>query len=122
MINELNGQISIAQELIIEHNLGIEHIDKTLVDINRAQKRLDEKASVETELQELLSKIDKTLPEEIVDEEDLKERIVSLTNIITNVNASIKVITSRNMEAEAHNSKVKVIKETAIKCTTKRSR
>ena len=111
LINELNGQISIAQELIIEHNLGIEHIDKTLVDINRAQKRLNEKASVEAELQELLSKIDKTLPEEIVDEEDLKERIVSLTNIITNVNASIKVITSRNMEAEAHNSKVKVIKE-----------
>ena len=111
LIDELNEQILKAQELVIDYNHGIEQIDKTLIDINTAQKKLNEKDKVSKELQELLSKVDNSVPSEVLDQDDIREEIYGIEESIRNVNDSIAAITAVNMQAEAHNSKVKVIKE-----------
>ena len=62
----------------------------------------------------MLSKIDDVIPNEIVNEDELKEEILDMQDMIKNVNDSIKLINSVNMQSEAHNSKVKVIKEQLV--------
>jgi len=82
---------------------------KSAIDKETARKLKIEKVS--NELQNLLSKIDNNLPSEVIDEKKLKEEIQELHSLIDAVNCSINLISKRNAATEAHNSKVKVIKE-----------
>jgi DNA repair exonuclease SbcCD ATPase subunit len=70
-----------------------------------------EQKRVGNELQSLLNKIDKELPNEIVIEEDIQKSINDITNTLRETETSIKIISDRNSKNEAHNAKVNVIKE-----------
>lgn len=80
--------------------------ENILLLINKAR----EKAVAEQELQNLLSKIDSTLPSEVTIEADLQLEIKNLTEAINSTQNNINSITNSNIQKEAHNSKVRVIK------------
>lgn len=86
-------------------------ISKELQNITTLEVKERERERVSKELQELLTKIDNDLPSEIIIEEDLKKKIQDLSNKISDINTEIEKITKFNLTSEAHNSKVKVIKE-----------
>ena len=102
-------RIYTEENIMISNRLEI--INQKMNEIIKAEKRKQEQDRVSNELQGLLGKIDKTLPTSIIDENDLRLKIKGLNDTITNVNNAIKVVTQRNLEVAAHNSKVKVIKE-----------
>jgi DNA repair exonuclease SbcCD ATPase subunit len=84
---------------------------KSLADFHLHNRKREK---VSAELQNLLEKIDKNLPKEVKNAEDIQHQITELNNTITNINSAIKVVTKRNLEVEAHNSKVKVIEEQLV--------
>jgi DNA repair exonuclease SbcCD ATPase subunit len=104
-----------AIECIIESDIYEEEEYKRLLDIKlKLTENLAKIAKTEetsNELQNLLSKIDDTLPTKIIDEDKLKKEIKELHELIDTVNSSIKLISKRNADVEAHNSRIKVIKE-----------
>lgn len=111
MLAEDNQSIENAILALNDIQTKLTNIDTELKKISRLENKQKEKDKVANELQMLLSKIDNELPDDVLNEQELNEEITELTNIINSVNASIKIITKSNSEAESHNSKVKVIKE-----------
>ena len=102
------------QLLLNDINIEIQDIDNEIHLITKNNHRVKLQQQVSKELQDLLSKIDDVIPNEIVNEDELKEEILDMQDMIKNVNDSIKLINSVNMQSEAHNSKVKVIKEQLV--------
>ena len=111
-----DDEVEIDKLTIEESSIGKRLIDlqHRIPEAINIEGRILKKDQVSKELQDLLLKIDKELPSEVLDEKDLKSRIWELEQTIKNLNVGIKIMVSRNLEIEAHNSKVKVIKEQLV--------
>ena len=84
--------ITISREVIDEaeadekgYNKKIKSIDEKLLDILKLEKRNKVKESVAQELQDLLSRFDKTLPAEIIVPEDIQNNIDELNLELNNI-------------------------------------
>lgn len=109
--------ISKREQDILEHQKDVDKLEKEITTLTKAledikvlEARRDYKEKVEKELQELLIKIDETLPTEVIIESELQTEIKNLTDKITELQNSINSIANENAEKSAHNSKVSVIK------------
>jgi len=113
-IKERDTSLSELKNKIVALNEDLKHIISLQTTNNNNIVKQSKRDKVSKELQDLLSKIDNAIPNEVLDQQDIHEEITSIETNIKNVNDSISIITSINMQAEAHNSKVKVIKEQLI--------
>ena len=66
---------------------------------------------VEKQLSDLLSKIDQNLPAEVKIDSEIQDKIDVISEKLNKVQEDIRIISAANLKVEAHNSKVKVIKE-----------
>lgn len=110
-IGHNDSEILLLNARVDAYRKSITDIDIKLLYISNQTRKLANQQQVSNELQELLSKIDNDLPEDIIDEISLKQEIEELTNLIKSINDSISIITKANMQAEAHNSRINVIKD-----------
>ena len=113
--------ITISREVIDEaeadekgYNKKIKSIDEKLLDILKLEKRNKVKESVAQELQDLLSRFDKTLPAEIIVPEDIQNNIDELNLELNNINTEIRKANEHNIKAEQHNTKVGIIEQQLI--------
>lgn len=100
-----------AEENKITYKAKIREIEKILVNFADAENKIQSRDKVQRELTDLLNKIDKSLPNEVEDEADIKSNISILEYNINSTEAKIKEINNKNLVSEAHNSKIRVIKE-----------
>jgi len=84
--------------------------DNIITQINRHA----EKTKVSDELSDLLAKIDNDLATQVVVESDITNEILELTRKINNTEKEIITISAENLKAEAHNAKIKVIRDQLI--------
>lgn len=110
-INDNKNKITIIDAENNEYRKETSKLHSILAEYQNSYKKLEQKNLVEKELQDLLLKINDNLPSEIINKPELQNTIKEQTNLINSINSSIKIITSRNLIAEAHNSRIKVIKE-----------
>jgi DNA repair exonuclease SbcCD ATPase subunit len=113
-ISERDAKLQELKSNITDLNEDLKHILELQATNNKNILKRAEKDKVSKELQDLLSKINNDIPSEVLDQKDIRDEITSLETHIKNINDSISLITSINMQAEAHNSKVKVVKEQLI--------
>lgn len=113
--------ITISREVIDDaeadekgYNKKIKSIDEKLLDILKLEKRNKVKESVAQELQDLLSRFDKTLPAEIIVPEDIQNNIDELNLELNNINTEIRKANEHNIKAEQHNTKVGIIEQQLI--------
>jgi DNA repair exonuclease SbcCD ATPase subunit len=113
--------ITISREVIDEaeadekgYNKKIKSIDEKLLDILKLEKRNKVKEGVAQELQDLLSRFDKTLPAEIIVPEDIQNNIDELNLELNNINTEIRKANEHNIKAEQHNTKVGIIEQQLI--------
>lgn len=110
LLEDISTKITKYRESKEKYRDEITNLDTILLTAINAQKRLAEQDRVGRELQDLLSKIDKDLPDEVIVKDELKKEIARLENEIFNINEAIKLITSENTKIEKHNTLVKVLK------------
>lgn len=102
--------IDTYEKQIKRHNKEINVINVNKNEVISLMNKKAQQEQVQKELSTLLTQIDKTLPSEIKQEEDLQNKINELSSKISSLQAEIGHISKLNLEIEAHNSKVTVIK------------
>jgi DNA repair exonuclease SbcCD ATPase subunit len=99
-------------------NDKVKNINSELKTISNLESKEKEREKISKELQDLLTKVDKELPSKVIIEEDLLTEIDKLTAIINKIQENIKIVSAKNLQFEAHNSKVKVISEQLVDYNT----
>ena len=108
--NEANTLLEHNERYTDEH---ARYALRRLASTNLTKEKLNQDRVLK-EFTDLLSKIDKDIPEQVLDEHEINSEIWELEQKINNLGIAIASISKDNLKAEAHNSKVQVIKEQLI--------
>ena len=95
-------------------DVSLKHIAETESEIEYAREINEKVRKAETlneDYENAIRRWDSTLPETILDAEELSHKIDELSSKISNLSAEIQKISSENMKAERHNTRLEIIQE-----------
>lgn len=104
MISECTEEINKADE-------NLQQIESKLQEAATANRAWKAHIAATEEFEKLTAIIDKSLPSEIIDEQEIRSKIATLNADIQKTKRAINIATQKNAEVNAHNSKVEVIKQ-----------
>ncbi len=93
-----------AESAVVHDEVVVERVKRTNSIITTKQKK-------QREFEDLFTRIDKTIPSEVLDGEELKVQIDSLKLSITKTKAQLREIIDENTRREHHNTRIQVILE-----------
>lgn len=99
------------QETIQNATTMREKISYEITEIQRNNLEYAEKQKTIKEWESLFSKIDQTVPTELLDEQELKARLEKLQSEVRSRQAEISAIEKENQQASAFNAKIEVVRE-----------
>ncbi len=91
----------------------IKEIETLIASIKSRNSRYKLKQQHIHEWEELYGKVNRSLPSDLVNKQDLESELTNLTLHISNIREKLKVIIAHNQNAARHNSRVAVYKEQA---------
>jgi DNA repair exonuclease SbcCD ATPase subunit len=103
--------INASKEIIESASTRIDELKKEIANIDLNNKRYEEKQRKQKEFEDLLRSVDRALPSEFAHADALTKRLNELTEEIEGINKSIRVIATKNQEAEKHNTRIQIITE-----------
>jgi len=93
-----------AESAVVHDEVVVERIKRTNSIIENKQKK-------QREFEDLFTKIDKTIPSEILDGEELSIKIGELKESIAKTKTQLREIINENTQREQHNTRIEVILE-----------
>jgi DNA repair exonuclease SbcCD ATPase subunit len=85
--------------------------------IEQQNARYDLKVKKQKEFEDLIRSIDKSLPSDLIDENELRTELELVKNEIKQITDSIKIIAAENQKAEKFNTRLQIILEQSEKFT-----
>lgn len=109
---EKNAEIiQLNQDIVTENKLKIAVLKEELLSIDKNNKAYQHKIQKQKEFEDLLRSIDRTMPSEYLDENELQKELAVVSAKIEGISKSIKVIAAENQKAEKHNTRIQIILE-----------
>lgn len=99
------------QNIVTENKLKIAVLKEELLSIDKNNKAYQHKIQKQKEFEDLLRSIDRTMPSEYLDENELQKELAVVSAKIEGISKSIKVIAAENQKAEKHNTRIQIILE-----------
>lgn len=93
----------------------IREIEEIIASIKKNNTRYKMKQEQVREWEELFNKVNKTLPSEPINKQDLVDDLTNLTLRVNNAREKMRAVVAVNQEAAKHNSRVAVFKEQSDK-------
>lgn len=93
----------------------IQEVTAIIDGIKSDNKRYQYKQEKIKEWEELFASINKQLPEELVNKQDLVDELTNITLRVSNAREKLKAVTEHNQRAAKHNSRIDVYQEQADK-------
>ena len=87
------------------------HDEVVVARIKRTNSIIKTKEKKQREFEDLFTRIDKTIPSEVLDGEELKGKIDKLNKSINRTKAQLREIINENTQREQHNTRIQVILE-----------
>lgn len=109
------GLIEAEQRDIASIESQIEEVTALIERIKSNNSRYKHKQEQIKEWEELFSSINRTLPAETINKQDLVDELTNLTIRVSNAREKMKTIVAQNQEAARHNSRIAVYKEQSEK-------
>lgn len=103
--------IQLNQDIVTENKLKIAVLKEELLSIDKNNKAYQHKIQKQKEFEDLLRSIDRTMPSEYLDENELQKELAVVSAKIEGISKSIKVIAAENQKAEKHNTRIQIILE-----------
>ena len=114
MLNEVIEEEDSITSQCVEMNDSLQIIKAELIELQEIAKKLNEKEKVSDEVSRLSLSIDKELPTQVLDENEMKISIAEISARIESIKTSIARISKSNSVASAHNSRIEVVLEQLI--------
>lgn len=109
---EKNAEIiQLNQDIVTENKLKVAVLKEELLSIDKNNKAYQHKIQKQKEFEDLLRSIDRTMPSEYLDENELQKELAVVSAKIEGISKSIKVIAAENQKAEKHNTRIQIILE-----------
>ncbi len=109
---EKNAEIiQLNQDIVTENKLKIAVLKEELLSIDKNNKAYQHKIQKQKEFEDLLRSIDRSIPSEYLDENELQKELAVVSAKIEGISKSIKVIAAENQKAEKHNTRIQIILE-----------
>jgi len=103
--------IQLNQDIVTENKLKIAVLKEELLSIDKNNKAYQHKIQKQKEFEDLLRSIDRSIPSEYLDENELQKELAVVSAKIEGISKSIKVIAAENQKAEKHNTRIQIILE-----------
>ena len=109
----------VANNKRIIHNCQFEinKINQEISLIEEQNTRYELKVKKQKEFEDLIRSIDKSLPSDLIDENELRTELELVRNEIKQITDSIKIIAAENQKAEKFNTRLQIILEQSEKFT-----
>ena len=82
-----------------------------MVESKEHNRKITVRDSQKREFEELMRIVDKSLPSQILDGDEISSQIDEITSRISNIRQEIESVADENMKAERHNTRLSVIQE-----------
>jgi DNA repair exonuclease SbcCD ATPase subunit len=93
----------------------IEEVESVLASIKSNNDKYRRKQEQIREWEELFGKVNRTLPAETINKQDLEDELTNLTLRVSNAREKMKVLIAANQKAAQHNSRISVFREQSEK-------
>ena len=103
--------IAEAQQQVEEHRARLGELDVEIQARIKEKQKYKEYVNTKREFEDLHSRIDKTLPTEVLDARELSDKIDKLREQITHAKSQIQEIATQNEERTRKNTRIQVILE-----------
>jgi DNA repair exonuclease SbcCD ATPase subunit len=109
--NFKNDHLQVHTSSIEKYQTREKEVKEKIHKIQENNKLFSGKQRIIKEWEDLFSKIDQLLPSEVLDENELKDKLLELQTKVREEQAEIDKIEKQNQAASAHNAKIEVITE-----------
>ena len=89
----------------------IEYVRERILDTQEHNKKVAVRDVQQREFEELMKIVDKSLPSQILDGDEISASIDELSSKIANIRSEIETISEENRVAERHNTRISIIQE-----------
>ena len=89
----------------------IEYVRERILDTQEHNKKVAVRDVQQREFEELMKIVDKSLPSQILDGDEISASIDELSSKIANIRSEIETISEENRVAERHNTRISIIEE-----------
>lgn len=89
----------------------IEYVRERILDTQEHNKKVAVRDVQQREFEELMKIVDKSLPSQILDGDEISASIDELSSKIANIRTQIETISEENRVAERHNTRISIIQE-----------
>lgn len=103
--------IEVNRNIVIENKLKVAVLKEEIANIEKNNKLYTHKVEKQKEFEDLLRSIDRSMPSEYLDENELQKQLSIVSAKIESISKSIKVIAAENQKAEKHNTRIQIILE-----------
>ena len=104
---------SVLMYLVLRDEMSKKHYEKIMIasELETQDEQHKEAARVEQEIEELMLLVDRTLPQNVLDKNELQDQYNQLARILQETQQRIKLAEEHNNRAQQHNSRVETIKQ-----------
>lgn len=103
--------IEVNRNIVVENKLKVAVLKEEIANIEKNNKLYTHKVQKQKEFEDLLRSIDRSMPSEYLDENELQKQLTVVSAKIESISKSIKVIAAENQKAEKHNTRIQIILE-----------
>lgn len=103
--------IEVNRNIVVENKLKVAVLKEEIANIEKNNKLYTHKVQKQKEFEDLLRSIDRSMPSEYLDENELQKQLSIVSAKIESISKSIKVIAAENQKAEKHNTRIQIILE-----------
>ena len=109
--NEVERLISMYKSNKESGSEKIANLRNEMVEAKEHNRKITVRDSQKREFEELMRIVDKSLPSQILDGDEISSQIDEITSRISNIRQEIESVADENIKAERHNTRLSVIQE-----------